>query len=65
MLLQGCLRLFPALMLELPEALVAEAVVAQRRQSAHLAYTGTDLRGILRRDGKDSKDSASEFETYG
>lgn len=52
-------------MLELPEALVAEAVVAQRRQSAHLAYTGTDLRGILRRDGKDSKDSASEFETYG
>ena len=44
-------------MLEVPEALGAEAVALQGRwTSAHLACFGTGLGGTLRRDEKDSKE---------
>ena len=53
---QECLQLYPALMLEAPEASGAEWVVLQRHEtSVHLACFEIRLVGILRRDVKDSE----------
>lgn len=56
---QGWLRLYPAPMLELPEASSAEPVASQNYQSCNwtsenLADPGIEILGILRRDAKGS-----------